>query len=191
MGTAGLTSEMNVSEQGVNEPRPEGSRRRYRAIPRTLIFVTSFNPDGGQREVLLLKGAPTKRLWPNRYNGLGGHVEADEDILSAARRELAEEAGLAPETFTLRGVIHIHTGEDDEGPLPGVLVFVFHAESEQRAVTAAAEGTPEWIPVGALADYALVDDLPEILSRVLAEGPVFFGHYTPRPDGSLEYRFTI
>ena len=182
---------MKASEQGVNEPRPESSRRRHRAIPRTLIFVTSHNPDNGQREVLLLKGAPAKRLWPNQYNGLGGHVEADEDVLSAARRELVEEAGLTPPTLTLCGVIHIHTGEDDEGPLPGVLVFVFHAESRQRAVRAAAEGVPEWIPVAALGGYPLVDDLPQILERVLTGGPVFFGHYTPRPDGSLEYRFTI
>lgn len=182
---------MKVSEQGVIEPRPEGSRRRYRAIPRTLIFVTCQNPDSGQSEVLLLKGAPTKRLWPNQYNGLGGHVEADEDILSAARRELVEEAGLTPQAFTLRGVIHIHTGEDDEGPLPGVLVFVFHAESGQRTVKATAEGVPEWIQISTLGDYPLVDDLPEILARALGEGPVFFGHYTPRPDGTLEYRFSI
>ena len=184
---------MKASEQGVNEP---GSRR-YRDIPRTLIFVTSRNPQTGAAEVLLLKGAPTKRLWPNRYNGLCGHVEANEDILSAARRELVEEAGLAPAVLTLRGVINIHTGADaalrplreELGPQPGVLVFVFHAESWQRTVKATREGAPQWIPVDALGDYPLVDDLVEIIPRALARGPVFFGHYTPQPDGSLRYRF--
>ena len=64
---------MNVSEQGTVEP----AGRRYHVIPRTLIFVTSRNPLTGAGEVLLLKGAPDKRLWANRYNGLGGHVEAE------------------------------------------------------------------------------------------------------------------
>ena len=46
-------------------------------------------PVTGEPEVLLLRGAADKRLWANRYNGLGGHVEAGEDVLSAAKREAA------------------------------------------------------------------------------------------------------
>ncbi len=66
--------------------------------------------------MLLLQGAPNKRLWAGRYNGLGGHVEAGEDVLAAARRELAEEAGLTPAALTLRGVINIDTGAGQENP---------------------------------------------------------------------------
>jgi len=56
---------MPKSEQGVTFDR-------YAIIPRTLIFITREGPSG--LEVLLIKGAPTKRLWANRYNGVGGHV---------------------------------------------------------------------------------------------------------------------
>ncbi|MCL4864148.1 MAG: NUDIX domain-containing protein, partial [Caldilineaceae bacterium] len=166
---------MKVHEQGVHEP----GRRRYQAIPRTLVFLTSVNPQTGMQEVLLLKGAPTKRLWANKYNGLGGHVEADEDILSAALREVVEETGLTPVSLTLRGVINIDTGRDQEGPRPGVLMFVFCGESAERTVATTAEGTPEWLPVERLADYPLVDDLYEVLPRTLAGGPLFYGHYSP------------
>ena len=64
------------------------SRGRYTVIPRTLVFLRNGD------DILLLKGAPTKRLWAGRYNGLGGHVEADETIMAGALREVREEAGL-------------------------------------------------------------------------------------------------
>lgn len=176
---------MQSNDQGTREP----DRRRYQAIPRTLIFVSSANPDNGAEEILLLKGAPDKRLWANKYNGLGGHVEVDEDILAAARRELLEEAGLLVDDLNLRGVVNIDTGHDENGPRPGVLIFVFVARSDVRAVVATDEGAPEWVPVARLGDYPLVDDLYEVIPRALADGPLFFGHYRPAKDGRMHYRF--
>ncbi len=106
---------MQASEQGTREP----GKRRYQAIPRTLIFITSMHPQTGAQEVLLLKGAPTKRLWANKYNGLGGHVEADEDLYAAALREVNEETGLSLSQLTLRGVIrHIRTYTSRLTPWP-------------------------------------------------------------------------
>ena len=177
---------MNVSDQGAHEL----DGRRYRAIPRTLVFVTSRNPQTGGQDVLLLRGAPDKRLWANRYNGLGGHIEANEDVLAAARREVREEAGLEPDCLELRGVINIDTGfEPGQRDGPGVLVFVFRAESESRSVRSTAEGAPAWIPVDALDAYPLVDDLYAIIPRTLSSGPLFYAHYSPRADGMLQYRF--
>jgi 8-oxo-dGTP diphosphatase len=176
---------MQAADQGTREP----GRRRYQAIPRTLIFLTSANPQSGEQEVLLLKGAPAKRLWANKYNGLGGHVEAGEGILAAALREVAEETGLTPASLTLRGVIHIDTGADVDGPRPGVLIFVFSGESPGRTVRATAEGAPEWIPVARLADYPLVDDLSVVIPQALNNAALFFGHYHPAADGSLTYHF--
>ncbi len=178
---------MKPDEQGTRE----SGKRRYQAIPRTLIFVTSTNPGSGAEEILLIKGAPDKRLWANKFNGLGGHVEVDEDILAAARRELMEESGLAIERLQLRGVVNIDTGRDEAGQRPGVLMFVFTGYSNERAIIATAEGAPEWIPVAILNKLPLVDDLYEVIPRALADGPIFFGHYQPDADGRMRYRFRL
>jgi 8-oxo-dGTP diphosphatase len=176
---------MKADDQGTGE----AGRRRYQAIPRTLIFLTNMNPQTGVRDVLLLKGAPDKRLWANKYNGLGGHVEAGEDVYSAALREVAEETGIIPAQLTLRGVVNIDTGSDANGPRPGVLMFVFHGQVKERNVQTSTEGAAEWLPVDNLQQYPLVDDLYALIPRVLAGDAMFYGHYAPQPDGALIYHF--
>lgn len=156
---------MGRQDQGVAQ-----SRGRYHVVPRTLGFITSDD------EVLLLKGAPTKRIWPNRYNGVGGHVERDEDVLSAARREMKEETGLDVVDVRLRAVINV----DTDDPQAGILLFVFTARASTRVVRPSAEGTLEWVPLSRLGEYELVEDLPELLPRVLelaADAPPLCGRY--------------
>jgi 8-oxo-dGTP diphosphatase len=174
---------MQVSAQGTRD-----AHRRYQAIPRVLIFLHSRHPQSGAEEVLLLKGAATKRLWANHYNGLGGHVEAGEDVYSAALREVEEEAGLRLDSLTLRGIVNIDTGSDEHGPHPGVMMFIFTGEPPTRTVVPSHEGDIHWLPVADLRGHPLVDDLYELIPRAL-HGPFFYGHYTPLEDGSMAYRF--
>ncbi len=165
---------MPVSEQGV-------TRDRYSLIPRTLIFLTC-----GER-ILLLKGAPNKRLWANRYNGIGGHIEAGEDVISAARRELVEETGLAPETLWLCGTVTIDTGEN-----PGIGLFIFRGECPPGVPQPSAEGSLKWLPIQNLADYPLVEDLTTLLPKILSlrpGDPPIFARYSYDADDRLVIRF--
>jgi 8-oxo-dGTP diphosphatase len=174
---------VKASQQG-------SSFERHLANPRTLIFVTSIHPQSGGREVLLLRGSAHKRLWSGLYNGLGGHVEVGEDILSAAERELAEESGLTGVALHLRGVVHIDTREADRSAQPGVLVFVFCGHSTKRTIKPSAEGTPEWIPVDDLEDLPLVDDLFELLPRLLeANAPTVYARYAADASATMQFHF--
>jgi 8-oxo-dGTP diphosphatase len=147
---------MGASDQGV-----ESSRGRYLAIPRVLCFITHGD------EVLLLKGGPHKRLWAGRYNGVGGHIEPGEDVQAALLREIEEESGLSVHDVRLRCVVHV----DVSDPLQGILFFVFTAVSDTRQTAHCPDGDLEWWPKDALPTSQLVEDLPELLPRVLAMGP--------------------
>ncbi len=155
-------------------PTPLNDARRYTVIPRTLIFL--YRGD----EVLLLRGAATKRLWAGKYNGIGGHIEAGESPLESARRELREETGLEAE-LTLRAVIHVTFPHP-----PGVMLFVFVGEAPPAAQPRPShEGTPEWIAVQARERVQLVDDLPWLLPRILRPGPLLFLRYFFDEEGDL------
>src|SRR5512139_1030102 len=123
-------------------------RRRYSAIPRTLVFITRGE------HVLLLRGSPQKRIWANKYNGIGGHIERDEDIFASAQREVREETGLDVEGLRLVGLINI----DGDEPT-GIMLFVFTAQSQSGDPIPTEEGTPEWIDRDHLAQIDLVEDL--------------------------------
>jgi 8-oxo-dGTP diphosphatase len=165
---------MPVSDQGANLPR-------YSLIPRTLIFVTRGD------EVLLLKGAPTKRLWANRYNGVGGHIEAGEDALSAAHRELFEETGLRVELLRLAGVVFVDTRRN-----PGIGIYVITGEYTGGELVPSAEGALEWVSSRELGSYPLVEDLTTLVPLILKMkpgDPPFSAQYTYDQDEKLVIRF--
>ena len=167
---------MGAKQQGAN-----ATQGRWLTIPRTLCFVRNGD------DVLLMKRAPHKRVFPNQYNGLGGHIERDEDPLSSARREIKEESGLDVHTITLRGVHHIQADAET-----GIMLFVFTALADVRAVKDSDEGTLEWVPTDRLSDYDMVEDIPLILPRILTmaeDSPPYFAYVSYDANDQIQMQF--
>jgi len=150
---------------------------RYKVIPRVLIFSTRGD------QLLLIKGAPHKKLWPNLYNGIGGHVEPGETILSAAKREFFEETGLTITDPTLRALITIDTGHK-----VGIGLFVFCGTAGTGELISSPEGALEWIDPERVSQLPVVDDLVFLLPKILKNsdpGNLFYGRYRYDQKGKL------
>ncbi len=112
----------------------------YTPIVGTLIYVQ----DPSSRQVLLVHRIGREHDEQlGKWNGMGGKVERDEDVVTSARRELMEEASLDAHDLTLRGTISWPgfgpNGEDWLG-------FVFLCRAFSGDVPAANdEGPLEWV----------------------------------------------
>lgn len=167
---------MGQKDQGLRS-----SKKRYQVVPRVLIFLRNG------LDVLLIKGAPDKRIWANLYNGVGGHVEVGEDVLAAARREVREETGIKAFNLSLKAVVNIDAGEENLG----ILMFVFVGWSEERNTMRSDEGELHWISTNQLPEGQLVEDLswliPRILEMVSGDPPLFL-HYSYDSNDRLVIR---
>jgi 8-oxo-dGTP diphosphatase len=151
---------------------------RHLVVPRTLSFL--FHGD----EVLVLKRSPHARLFPGKVNGVGGHVERNEDVVAAAHREIHEETGLQIPDLWLAGILHVDGVLGQADPLPGgyhpgVMVFIFTGQAPTRNVIPSDEGELLWVPLTAVSSLDWVDGDPGLLLQALDShrlGRPFFTH---------------
>ncbi|UOZ04211.1 MULTISPECIES: NUDIX domain-containing protein [unclassified Amycolatopsis] len=120
----------------------------------------------------------------------GGFVRADEDLEEAARRELAEETGLAP------GTVHIEQlagyGAPDRDPRMRVVTVAYLALAPDlptpRAGTDAADA--RWAPVRSLAGESLAFDHDRILADGLERARAKL-EYSPLATAFCPPEFTV
>lgn len=151
---------------------------RYTVVPRTLIFIFD-----GKGRVLLIKGSPRKKLWSGLSNGIGGHIEAGEDIYESASRELYEETGLSDIPLNYCGQIMINVKND-----LGVSLFLFRGQYTGEILSSSKEGKISWIEIDTLESGPVVEDLPlliPLIYRFKVGDPIIIGKYDYDQDGKI------
>jgi 8-oxo-dGTP diphosphatase len=167
---------VKIADQGIDP-------KRFQVIPRNLIFLFD-----SEERILLIKGFKDKERWAGVYNGIGGHMELNEDILESAQRELIEETGIEDAKIYLCGQIMISSLKN-----PGVALFIFKGLVEKTDIKLSREGELYWIPFDRVSDYPLVEDLKLLLPLVAnhKEGnPIIIGKYIyHQQKGEFEFIF--
>lgn len=152
----------------------------YTPIVATLGYVLS--PDG--RHCLMVhRNARPGDNHLGKYNGLGGKLEPDEDVLAGMRREIREEAAIECESLRLRGTISWpgfgKHGEDWLGFI--FLVEGFSGEPPARN----AEGDLHWVPLDRMESLPLWEGDRHFLPLVFDEDPRPFHGVMPYHRGQM------
>jgi 8-oxo-dGTP diphosphatase len=150
----------------------------YTPILATLGYV--FSPD--RRQVLLIhRNARPNDAHFGKYNGLGGKLERDENIVDGMRREIREEAGIECETLQLAGTISWpgfgKNGEDWFGFIFRILRY------SGTPKTHCEEGELLWTPIEQVEQLPLWPGDRYFLADVLSASNLPFHGVMPYSQG--------
>ena len=153
----------------------------YTPIVATLGYVLS--PD--RSKVLMIhRNARPDDHQLGKYNGLGGKIERDEDVVACMRREIREEAGIECTSMQLRGTISWpgfgRNGEDWLG-----FVFVIDGWTG-TPLQSNPEGTLEWVQVDRVLELPLWEGDRHFVPLVFDADPRAFHGVMPYRDGRMQ-----
>ena len=148
----------------------------YTPIIGTLGYVLSAD----RRRVLMIhRNARDDDDHRGKYNGLGGKMRPDEDVVACMRRELREEAQIECEKLVLRGTIN-WTGFGPKGE--NWLGFIFRIDGFRgEPPPSNAEGDLEWVPLEKILSLSVPmwDGDRHFLPLVFDDDPRVFHGYLP------------
>lgn len=153
----------------------------YTPIVATLGYVLS--PDR-QNVLMIHRNARANDHHLGKYNGLGGKLDRDEDVLTGFRREIREEAGIECDEVALRGTLSWPGfGKQGEDWLGFIFVVTrFTGEVMERN----PEGTLEWIVRDRIMDLPMWEGDRHFLPLVFDDDPRPFHGVMPYRDGRMQ-----
>lgn len=148
--------------------------KNYCPIIGALAFIMS---EDGRRVLMVHRNARDDDEHIGKYNGLGGHMEPEEDVLECIKREVREEAGIECIDIKLRGTVN-WTGFGKNGE--DWLGFIFRIDKfEGEPFSENEEGELSWIPVEDIPNLPMWEGDRHFLPLVFDDDPRTFHGYMP------------
>ena len=147
-------------------------KNRYQLVPRTLVFIQH------EGKIVFIDKARNNSLVLGQFNGVGGHVELGEEPYESAIREIQEETGLLVTGLEMVAMLFIDTETN-----PGILVFVFKADSAGGTLTESGEGGLVLLTRDeVIHEKRMMQDIPALLE-------ICENHKSNHPPKILKYFF--
>src|SRR5262245_9439801 len=163
------------------------SATKFTPVLATLGYVLSS--DGG-KVLLIHRNRRPHDVHLGKYNGLGGKLNAGEDVVACMRREIREEAGLECDQLKLRGTVSWpgfgKGGEDWFG-------FIFRIDQWHGTPKSEnPEGNLEWVDVARILDLPLWEGDRHFLPLVFDKADRQFHGVMPYRDGKpLSWGYSV
>ena len=156
-----ICEERKTRLQGMDYSLVEGRQGR---APIARCVTGALLSDG---KVLLVKRSPQRQFYPNVWDLFGGHVEEEESLEDALRREALEELQVEIESPRLLGTVH--------DPVEPADIMVFAVLSwKGEPINAAPDEHSQigWFAADELPASAALDAYRELILRAMAESSV-------------------
>ncbi len=160
--------------------------KKYCPIVGTLGFVLS---EDKTRVLMVHRNARELDDQLGKYNGLGGHMEADEDVVACMKREIMEEAGIECLHLSLRGTVN-WTGFGPKGE--DWLGFIFLiTEYSGEPFTENEEGDLHWIAIEDIPALPMWEGDRHFIPLIFdGDERVFHGYMPYENDKPLSWRYS-
>jgi 8-oxo-dGTP diphosphatase len=159
----------------------------FTPILATLGYVMS---PAGTEVLLIHRNRRAGDLHLGKYNGLGGKIEAGEDVVAGMRREIREEAGLECDELALRGTISWPGFGNDGADWFGFIFRVDRWHGTPQSEN--PEGTLEWVSVERILDLPLWEGDRHFLPLVFERTHRQFHGIMPYQHGRpLNWRYSL
>lgn len=126
----------------------------------TNIVVVGIITRGGK--IFVAKRAPGKKLYPDRYEIVGGHIDLGEQPVEALKREIREEIGLEVEVGAMVGAFTFYDNDVFKIELAYLCTPVGDTEP---TLNPADHSESRWIGQGELDKFEKEDEETELLRQ--------------------------
>lgn len=110
---------------------------QYKVSPLSMVFLVQND------QILVLRRAANKQLFPNNLSGFGCKIEPGEDLIAANHREFTEETGLVVSDLQLKGNFIIFMGNG----FINVLYLFVATQFTGTLISNSDEGTISWMSI--------------------------------------------
>jgi 8-oxo-dGTP diphosphatase len=160
----------------------------YRPVLATLGYVLSGD---GRQALLINRNRRPSDPHFGKYNGLGGKLERDEDVVTCLYREINEEAGIECSEAHLRGTVSWPGFGPDGSDWFGFIFLITKWRGEAKRES--TEGTLFWVDLERLSDLPMWEGDRHFLPLVFGDRLRIFHGVMPYKDGrpmSWHYHLT-